>query len=340
MYKCKECGTEYETKPDYCDCGNDTFDEILPEPPAPKNDVTNVTKLNKAEKLKEEKTETKPEKVEVKTERVEVRTERIEVAEPRNTVQYDYSRLKQFFDPISTSIFGVCVLLAILIVLFAGNSLIKEDSEKTTETPQQTQNLNIPDIDKLWNSTPPKATEQPKQVEEPVQQEEVEPSKPVDLFKAVTKQESQKQASKQTTKQTAKPQNKSVSQNKPSTSQKQVSKPQTSTVAKTQPAQNTAVLKQELLNYKLSLRNRMASRMAFERVVGDGESVVAFKIDASGRLTNRSFAKQSDNDSLNDVVYNAVMQTPTFNPPPKGYKGETLHLKVRMYSNNYEVYLY
>ena len=25
MYKCKECGTEYETKPDYCDCGNDTF---------------------------------------------------------------------------------------------------------------------------------------------------------------------------------------------------------------------------------------------------------------------------------------------------------------------------
>lgn len=338
MYKCKECGTEYETKPDYCDCGNDTFDEILPEPPAPKNDVTNVTKLNKVEKLKKEKTEPKPEKVEVKTERVEVKPERIEVAEPRNTVQYDYSRLKQVFDPISTSIFGVCVLLAILIVLFAGNSLIKEDSEKTTETPQQTQNLNIPDIDKLWNSTPPKATEQPKQVEEPVQQEEVEPSKPVDLFKAVTKQEPQKQ----TTKQTAKPQNKSVSQKQTqsTSSPKQVSKPQTNTVAKTQPAQNTAVLKQELLNYKLSLRNRMASRMAFERVVGDGESVVAFKIDASGRLTNRSFAKQSDNDSLNDVVYNAVMQTPTFNAPPKGYKGETLYLKVRMYSGNYEVYLY
>lgn len=331
MYKCKECGTEYETKPDYCDCGNDTFDEILPEPHAPKNDVTNVTKLNKVEKLKEEKTETKPEKVEVKTERVEVRTERIEVAEPRNTVQYDYSRLKQFFDPISTSIFGVCVLLAILIVLFAGNSLIKEDSEKTAERPQQTQNLNIPDIDKLWNSTPPKATEQPKQVEEPVQQEEVEPSKPVELPKATKKE---------TPKQVAKPQSKNVSQSKPSTSQKQVSKPQTNTVAKTQPAQNTAVLKQELLNYKLSLRNRMASRMAFERVVGDGESVVAFKIDASGRLTNRSFAKQSDNDSLNDVVYNAVMQTPTFNPPPKGYKGETLYLKVRMYSGNYEVYLY
>ena len=28
MFKCKECGAEYEIKPDYCDCGNDEFDEI------------------------------------------------------------------------------------------------------------------------------------------------------------------------------------------------------------------------------------------------------------------------------------------------------------------------
>ena len=221
-------------------------------------------------------------------------------------------------------------MLAILIVLFAGNSLIKKDNKKTTETPKQTQNLNIPDIDKLWNSTPPKVTEQPKQIETPIQQE-VEPSRIVELPK-VKKQETQKSV--------AKSQNKTVSQNKPSTSQKQVYKSQTKNVAKTQPAQNTAVLKQEFQNYKLSLRNRLASRMDFTRIVGDGECVVVFKIDASGKLTNRNFAKQSDNDSLNDVVYNAVMLTPTFNPPPKGYKGETVHLKVRMYSNNYEVYLY
>lgn len=316
MYKCKECGTEYEIKPDYCDCGNDTFEEILSEQQTSKNDVTNVTKLNNAEKVKEEKTEPKPEKV--------------KVTEPRNAVQYDYSRLRQFFDPISTTIFCVCIVLAILIVLFAGNSLIKKDSEKTTETPKQTQNLNIPDIDKLWNSTPPKVIEQPKQIETPIQQE-VEPSRTVELPK-VKKQETQKSV--------AKSQNKTVSQNKPSTSQKQVYKSQTKNVAKTQPAQNTAVLKQEFQNYKLSLRNRLASRMDFTRIVGDGECVVVFKIDASGKLTNRNFAKQSDNDSLNDVVYNAVMLTPTFNPPPKGYKGETVHLKVSMYSNNYEVYLY
>ena len=29
MYKCKECGSEYEDKPDYCDCGNDEFELVV-----------------------------------------------------------------------------------------------------------------------------------------------------------------------------------------------------------------------------------------------------------------------------------------------------------------------
>jgi len=31
MYKCSDCGAEYKTKPDYCDCGNDSFIEIKEE---------------------------------------------------------------------------------------------------------------------------------------------------------------------------------------------------------------------------------------------------------------------------------------------------------------------
>jgi len=31
MYKCSECGMEYKIKPDYCDCGNDTFIGIIKE---------------------------------------------------------------------------------------------------------------------------------------------------------------------------------------------------------------------------------------------------------------------------------------------------------------------
>ena len=307
MYKCKECGTEYETKPDYCDCGNDTFDEILKSPQTPKIDVTNVTKLNKEEEPKELKVE-KEVKKEV-SKQVEIQSK---------APQYDYSRLKQFFDPVSTTIFCVCVVLAILIVVFAGNSLIKENDEKSVEMPKQTQNVNIPDIDKLWNSTPPKATEQPNKAEAQSmqQQEAVEPSSKLVELPKLIKQETSK----------------SVTKTQKVTQTKTASKPQTT--------QNTAVLKQEFNNYKLSLRNRMASRIDFARVVGDGECIVNFKIDSTGRLVNRSFAKQSDNDSLNDVVYNAVMSLPTFSAPPKGYNSETLHLRVNMYGGNFEVYLY
>ncbi|MCD8378029.1 MAG: TonB C-terminal domain-containing protein [Candidatus Gastranaerophilales bacterium] len=30
MFKCSECGEEFDKKPDYCGCGNDCFEEILP----------------------------------------------------------------------------------------------------------------------------------------------------------------------------------------------------------------------------------------------------------------------------------------------------------------------
>lgn len=29
MFRCKECGCEFDIKPEYCDCGNNTFDEII-----------------------------------------------------------------------------------------------------------------------------------------------------------------------------------------------------------------------------------------------------------------------------------------------------------------------
>ncbi len=35
MFRCKDCGSEYEIKPEYCDCGNNTFDEIQTTPQVP-----------------------------------------------------------------------------------------------------------------------------------------------------------------------------------------------------------------------------------------------------------------------------------------------------------------
>ena len=70
MFRCKECGTEFDVKPDYCDCGNDTFDEIveqiesveLPkeEPTLPKLENNNPFKFEQKvakEVVREEKVE-------------------------------------------------------------------------------------------------------------------------------------------------------------------------------------------------------------------------------------------------------------------------------------------
>lgn len=322
MYKCKECGTEFETKPDYCDCGNDTFDEILPKTTTTKNDVTNVTKLNKDNEEIKNIDESKIQEEVIK--KVENKT---------ITPKYDYSRLKQFFDPISTTIFCVCVILSILIVLFVGNSLIKEDNLDPSKKVESSINTNIPDIDKLWNNTPPVYKEEAKVVEtqnEPQISNEVsqtplkvEPKKVEKTQPLLTQPKANKQIQKQ----------------QPKLQKAQASK-QTTKTQVSKNVQNSAQAKQEMNNYKLSLRNRMASRIDFARVVGDGDCIVAFKVDSTGKLVNRSFAKQSDNDSLNDVVYNAVMSLPTFSAPPKSYKGEFLHLRVKMYSGNFEVYLY
>ena len=65
----------------------------------------------------------------------------------------------------------------------------------------------------------------------------------------------------------------------------------------------------------------------------------SFKISNSGQLTNRNFAVQSENTSLNDVVYRAMMQTPSYIAPPQGYNGETLRLSVKIYSGSFEVSL-
>ena len=81
----------------------------------------------------------------------------------------------------------------------------------------------------------------------------------------------------------------------------------------------------------------MAANVNFASIVGDGNCVVTFKIDNSGKLIDRKFTKLSQNDSVNDAVYAAVMQTPAYNPPPVAYKGETLSFSFKMYGGNFEI---
>ena len=392
MFRCKECQAEYEIKPDYCDCGNNTFDEIS----APEKEIP--------------PTQQAPFKEQIYTQQY--------IPKHNNTKktfseQYpEFERLKNFFDPISTIVFAICIITAIAVIFFIGNP--KETTVQETETPNtEVQQINIPSIESFWdNSTvgiinneksspkrtaqtqtqqkslnPLLALTQPKQeqpaattTQQSVQQKtsmQPAPQKTsavskiqqnpgtnkntATATKSQTVQKPTTQVAKipQTTRNIAtQPKNSSSvktstnTQTQPVTTQSTKTtqtKPKTQTTTANIPTASTlrpkatidtAALKKELDNYKVSLRNTIGRKVDFTKVIGDGECIVAFKVDSTGKLTNRSFAKQSSNITLNDAVYKAVMSTPSYNPPPSAYKNETLNLKVRFFNGNYDISLY
>ena len=61
----------------------------------------------------------------------------------------------------------------------------------------------------------------------------------------------------------------------------------------TAPKATTTLNKQELINYKIALRNKIAHKINFTNVIGDGTCAIIFTISDSGILQNRKFKKQS-----------------------------------------------
>ena len=346
MYKCTECGTEFEVKPQYCDCGNDTFDEIKPAIDIPKPQQTKAPK---------------PEPIKIK--------------QKKKTVE------RKSVDILSWAIFATCLMLSLIIIFFVGNpkEKIVEEVQKEHVTVK-----NIPSIDKFWNNSTVGVKSDVEAVQEPVkaqpvqqivqkvvaqtQKPIVQPQKP-----AVQKQKQQTQTSKQTVQKTSAqtkpvqqkvqttttatptavntvkpqiPQNTLNVANNQQTAKSQTTTQQTVTQQTVKPVQTQAQTqassinqKQELTNYKVSLRNTLGRKIDFTKVVGDGECVVSFKINSSGQLINRAFTKQSTNITLNDAVYQAMMSTPSFTRPPELYNNETLNLHVSFKNGNFAISL-
>ncbi len=398
MFKCSECGTEYEIAPKYCDCGNDIFINVEAE---------EDFEVQEIEDFEEEE---------------------IETPKHRNF-------RKKTFSPVSMGIFAFCIILSLLVLFVIGNpkkDLVTQEAE--TEVQEK---IEIPSVDSYWDNTAVKIAQkeepQPQKEENildkivqqiaPVEQPKketkpapaIQPKKIVQTTKkTVQKQKSQTQKTAQTSKtQTAKPKqttsktssntanNQQVMtfgdltnkiRNQYSQSQTQAQKQtqtthnstpvksapipqsvqsttkttqtqtvkapvqnqsqtQTQTQAQTKPvtAQNQVVaktpsktqaqLKQELASYKSGLRNTIGRKIDFTRVIGDGECALSFKVNSNGRLTSKAFTKQSSNITLNDAAFNALNTTTSYNPPPEGYKGETLRLSIKFYNGNFEISL-
>ena len=314
MFKCSECGQEFEIKPDYCDCGNDIFEEVL-----------NVEKIDEPVKI-EEKNAVKSEKAE-KTE--------------------IFTKSKKDIDtPVdipSLVIFVMCILLSLFVIFFAWPNEKTDVVAEKEKSNNSEKNVVIPSIDKIWDSTVNKEVQVVKQetpVQTPVQQVLEQPI----VEKTIPVQKKNEVAKTQIAPVKTQPKAQVQPKPQPKVQVKTQSKPVVSSASQqtVKPSQVNVVPKanpKELVNYKFALSKKIASKINFANVLGDGTCTVVFKISSTGELINRKFAVQSSNGMLNDEVYRAILSVPTYKAPPAAYKGEYLKFVVKFYSDNYEISL-
>lgn len=275
MFRCTDCNAEYKIKPDYCDCGNNTFEEV---PPA--LDFTHKSRLQAG----------------------------------------------QIF---SIVFFIFCIILAIIPWTIPDKKQTPEHKNIKLEKPKN----NIPDIEKLWNSTPVKQETQTK-LKTPPALPEPQAVKVIQNFPPAVKEKPQtKPLPKQ-----VQPQ-KTVQKGQKTEPPKQTSASQKQAVKQTQPASvpKAVMDKTEYENYKNGIRLALLSKLDLVKISGEGECAVKFSVAENGKLINRGFLYQSNNKSVNDQVYLMLMRLPSYKTPPKGYSGEVIKLKFYINNGYYEI---
>lgn len=268
MYKCKDCGKEYKTKPDYCECGNNIFEEVG-------------------------------------------------VVLPKKTLT-----LEQKSEIVSRIFFVICLIVSIIIWLIP---TAKTEKHHTKPTPQVTKS--IPNIDKIWNSTPA-YIQKNDELELPSPKENIQPIQEIKQSKKSENIQDIEQSKKKITKPVEK---KSIEQKPP----KQIQPPKPIKEEQEQSYYNPN--SPIMLRYKGQLRSALFSKFAVGSIQGSGSCSISFSINPNGKLINRKFTRESNNKSLDDAVYYMLMSLPNFTPPPDEYNGEPINMNFTINNGNYEV---
>ena len=346
-YKCTDCGQEYDIKPEFCDCGNNIFEEIneindeietlfsssqpeIPSRPIKRNNIDILSLLifilcivlsilswifiGRDAKIQDETLTNNPVQTNVN-------------AIPSIDSLWN-EKTPSINEPVATQPISEPVAVKVVEKQVPQKVLSQKVTQKTN-TPQKNTQATVAQTSKTTAISQPQ-----KQSTSIVQQ-----AKPT-----MTEQQKQEIIQKLSTRKTvtpkAEPQKVEQQKNEP---QKVVEQPKQEQIKQEVKQEvkvpDTAQLKRELEAYKIALRNKLGKSINFSAVIGDGKCAVSFKIDQTGNLINRKFSVQSQNNSLNDAVYAAMMQNPTFKEPPAGYKNETLTLTVTMYGGNFEIKL-
>lgn len=301
MYICDMCGKRFENKPDYCDCGNDTFQELKPavsgissKPKAPDNkmilwlSVGVIVLLTLVLLLVAPKDNKKiiPDSSD---------------NQPKTTVPVSQKPI-QPAAPLQNQISQPQ----------PGNAVPTAKPKPVTTTPIKPQVKQTSVKTQVSKSQP-----RPKQTVSTAKQT---------ASKTVTKA----QIGKATTGAATVKKEPAV---KPQTSQVVKTQPQ---VKKTTTPKKPAMT-EEYYNYKLTLRQALFSKLSVGSVQGSGTCGIEFSVDSTGKLINRGFTFQSDNKSVNDEVYKMLMRMPKFYPPPAGMTSEKIKMVFKFNNGSYYV---
>ena len=139
MFRCTECNTEYEVKPDFCECGNDEFVEVDGSP-APQTEVYQEA----APSSIFEQNSLQPQ--------VEYREE---VEEEQFNFDPSFVKKKK----ITITLVGASVLISLALFFLVGNNTtVKVDDSARKQAALEARKAQlaktIPDVDSFWDDTP------------------------------------------------------------------------------------------------------------------------------------------------------------------------------------------
>jgi len=298
MFICTECKTKFANKPQYCDCGNDIFNE------------ESLDAASKEEFLLDD---------DILADGYSSKKSFVE----------QYPQIKRFLDSadaVSASIFALCIFLSILSWIFIGRenpNMKKAHAPVKLEHKQRIKK--IPSLDAFWDNSHPAQTSQPSEVQPPMPQDVAQVPQPQPFMPQPPQRIVVPSPAPSPVYRAPKPVSPERNQNASNASRPKVQRP----------SQNTD--SGALNHYKGALRQTLFSHLSVASVQGVGQCQVEFSIDNSGKLLGRRFSRLSDNKSLNDAVYSMLMSVPQFSPPPPSYNGEKIRLNFSFNNGYYEV---
>lgn len=340
IYKCKNCGLEYKEYTEYCDCGNNKFVFI--------SEVDNVDSSNDLFSF----------------DNVDLSNQNENISEEN----FDKQGLEHSTN-ISNSISflenrNFQNLLIFLIIVFtisiSSFVLYKAITVKSSVKPEKKQvaavSVEIPSIDEYWDNSVEQVSTSEKNITNTENNNNF--AKNTNSIK-YTNNEKQNAKMVQTTakntnsvltqianqnnsdlsvtkKQPPKRQDSSSAKSKQNQKQNKVVNNSKTNLPKQETVSNNTNSAVEIDKFKVAVRQSLFLKFPVLQVQGQGSAIIAFSVAPNGKLLNRRFVQQSENQSLDDAVYHMLMQTPFVLSPPNSYSGQEYKIRIDVNNGQYE----